>query len=1007
MGEHPEVTRLRNLATRYRSQCVELEQMFSTYIGGSIKRILAARSAQPHEYQTIEDRMKTLKLRGELLEIFVRNDVDHKNGMTYEEFKNAMLLVGFMSDEETIQRTFQKLDRNLDDMISEREFLSGVIGKGNMEEFSFKSQIDLLNSEIKAVELKSAEDGDEIEKLLLENEALRDGGLGPEGEAELERLKNLVADMTQSHGELQGQLKNEMDREIHRLREFGTAMRNQLNLLQRQAVVGARTTTRKIMGMSGATEDELDVFDRETERSQMIAQVRQIFINLDDQHMGDMDFEKFTQAYQWLSHNGTTPPMHELQKQFARLDTNNSGLISEEQFLKAIISDMDVNHYTCKAQFDETMEKLSDFDDHISDLVGGDVSQKLRDRLNALKAEMDGQVGKLFGRMAGLTGMDPAQFLSPEVLDKHLTDAFNKYDYTGDGRLSFKEFADAWRELGLKGSQEELRDAFNTVDQDKSGLVDVHEFKTAVKDNRLTELNLSVLLDAMGVQIDSIQDRFQAFNATQSRRRQQRKSMEATLAERLGDCVASLCKITGKPRDMKKAEVNREMRETFDKFDRNGSGELNLLEYKKAWKFLGKPGTEQDMENAFRSVDIDDSGYIEWDEFVFSLQGEEAMKYGLLADMELMLTLLGEISGDLMTLRGERTDAQKELFTLKDRIAVLQREVQNKTEGMVTRMRQMTGDTKSIRLDDLDATLKEKFNAADSNKSGSLNLWQFSQAWMSLGLGGNEEELKRMFSSVKNIGGMSQGMDVRQFIRVVKSERLPELSLRSRLATLEYLFSKIEGGSYTTASRRRLARMKTDEEMFDLLGKMIDAVLPITDDQLSKGYIEKRDRYVKLREAFSKFDVPTSGELATEQFKEAIRYCGTNKPDAELMKQFNEVDIDGTGGLDFYEFVMADMGNKAKKVGVLGYVKILNKLLGTAIERFRKGGGAPAEPTSPNNQRNAIRLNARKMVQRMTGFGGVDQKKLESLGIRVDRRAHSITAGMLEHILHDGSALAT
>jgi hypothetical protein len=37
----------------------------------------------------------------------------------------------------------------------------------------------------------------------------------------------------------------------------------------------------------------------------------------------------------------------------------------------------------------------------------------------------------------------------------------------------------------------------------------------------------------------------------------------------------------------------------------------------------------------------------------------------------------------------------------------------------------------------------------------------------------------------------------------------------------------------------------------------------------------------------------------------------------------------------------------------------------------------------------------------MTGFGGVDQKKLESLGIRVDRRAHSITAGMLEHILHD------
>ena len=75
--------------------------------------------------------------------------------------------------------------------------------------------------------------------------------LGPEGVSELERLKNLIADMTSTHGELQGQLKQEMDREIHRLREFGTAMRNQLNLLQRQSVVGARTASRKILGMSG------------------------------------------------------------------------------------------------------------------------------------------------------------------------------------------------------------------------------------------------------------------------------------------------------------------------------------------------------------------------------------------------------------------------------------------------------------------------------------------------------------------------------------------------------------------------------------------------------------------------------------------------------------------------------------------------------------------------------------------------------------------------------------
>ena len=85
---------------------------------------------------------------------------------------------------------------------------------------------------------------------------------------------------------------------------------------------------------------------------------------------------------------------------------------------------------------------------------------------------------------------------------------------------------------------------------------------------------------------------------------------------------------------MQKAEAQREMRQTFDKFDCNSSGELNLLEYKKVWNFnfiflLS-------MEASFKGVDIDNSGYIEWDEFVFSLQ---AQKYGLLADMEVTLQL--------------------------------------------------------------------------------------------------------------------------------------------------------------------------------------------------------------------------------------------------------------------------------------------------------------------------------------------------------------------------------
>jgi len=995
----PEVSRLRSLASKYRSRCVELEQLFTNYVGGAIKKLLAARAAKPSEYQKFDEKLKVARTRADLLATFVQFDTECKNAMTYDEFKSAMLLKGFLADEQAIQNTFRGMDKDHNEQISEREFLGGVIGKLHSEEFSFKSQIDELNSEVRKMELKSAEDSDYIEKIILENELLRseyedrEANNAEEKDAEIERLKLLLQQVNDSQEAVMGGMKEEMDREISRLREFGTAMRNQLNLLQRETIVGARTATKKILGMSGATEEELDSFDRETEASQLIAQVRQVFINLDDHHLGDMDFDKFTQAYQWLSVNAS---MDHLQKTFARLDKGGRGLITEADFLNAVIQDMDVGQFTPKAQFDNLMENITQFDDRVSELLCQDVSQRLRDRMSQLKEDTNRRVKNLFSSM----GIKVEDVLSPEVLNKHLDDAFDKFDTSRDQRLGFKEFGEAWRFLGLKGTQEELREAFDVVDTDKSGLIDRKEFKAAVRDNRLEELDLGLLLDRFGVELGSVQDRYAAFASTQARRRKQRKTMEATLAERCSDVVGLLCKLTGKPRDASKAEAQREMRETFDRFDRNGSGELNLDEYKKAWRFLGREGSDADITKAFQNVDIDNSGYIEWDEFVFSLQGEEAQKYGIIADIEIMLTLLSEVSSDILELRGERSDTQKQLFAMKDRLSTLQHEVTKRTDTLVQRMKRVSGHAGTIGVDDLDAQLRDAFAAADSNGTGYINVWQFTQAWMSLGLGGNEEDLKEYFKSVERLGGYNKGMDERQFIRVVKAERLAELSLRSRLSTLDYLFGKIEGGyssGSSTDARRRLNRQKQDADIAKMAYEMIQMVLPATDDVLSNSYNAKKERYEALTSAFNRFDSPRTGILNFQQFRDARRFVGYTGTEADLKKQFASVDVDGSGGIDHYEFVQSDMGKKSNRVGAYGYNKILNKLLQTAVQRYKNG---PHEVPRGNNAK-AIRLNARKMVQRMTGFGGVDQRQLENLGIHVDRRAHSITAEMLAHVLHD------
>merc|ERR1719216_466565 len=92
-----------------------------------------------------------------------------------------------------------------------------------------------------------------------------------------------------------------------------------------------------------------------------------------------------------------------------------------------------------------------------------------------------------------------------------------------------------------------------------------------------------------------------------------------------------------------------------------------------------------------------------------------------------MLVLLGEISQDLAELRGERSDTQKELYALKERMAVLSGEVKNRTDVLVQKMKVASGESGDIRLDDLDEALRQAFNRADSNKTEHFNLWQFSR----------------------------------------------------------------------------------------------------------------------------------------------------------------------------------------------------------------------------------------------------------------------------------------
>merc|ERR1719461_1771896 len=139
---------------------------------------------------------------------------------------------------------------------------------------------------------------------------------------------------------------------------------------------------------------------------------------------------------------------------------------------------------------------------------------------------------------------------------------------------------------------------------------------------------------------------------------QRTRNLVLKLTELVGDTV------TLAYRDEKRSEFYRKLKDTFNAFDKDGNLELGYPEYVQAWRYLGQPGTEADIKKAFDSVDLDHSGLVEWDEFVFSIMGEEALQYGHLADMERLSILLEattqmwlKISNELQNQSAMLTDA--------------------------------------------------------------------------------------------------------------------------------------------------------------------------------------------------------------------------------------------------------------------------------------------------------------------------------------------------------------
>lgn len=136
----------------------------------------------------------------------------------------------------------------------------------------------------------------------------------------------------------------------------------------------------------------------------------------------------------------------------------------------------------------------------------------------------------------------------------HMEKVFRKFDANGDGRISATELESLLRSLGSDTSKDEVSRMMSEMDKDGDGFIDLNEFADF-----------------------------------------HRGSEEIVNASGNG--------------------VNRELRETFEMYDKDKNGLISARELHTVLKSLGEKVSLKDCSRMISSVDVDGDGHVNFEEF--------------------------------------------------------------------------------------------------------------------------------------------------------------------------------------------------------------------------------------------------------------------------------------------------------------------------------------------------------------------------------------------------------
>jgi Ca2+-binding EF-hand superfamily protein len=188
---------------------------------------------------------------------------------------------------------------------------------------------------------------------------------------------------------------------------------------------------------------------------------------------------------------------------------------------------------------------------------------------------------------------------APSLLSR-LKAFFNQRDTEGTGELPFEEFCGVLNDLNIGLQEKDIREIQIKANLDENGTVRFHEFMRS---------GVPMLKDFMLIHNDSSWVVLHTADGTEYFFNN--SSGESVWASQASDALK--VDVFGPPKPL--SIIVYHLKSLFQKYDSDGSGELEWDEFRQALKDLGLGLTEKDIAEWQQFADKDNSGTVKWSEF--------------------------------------------------------------------------------------------------------------------------------------------------------------------------------------------------------------------------------------------------------------------------------------------------------------------------------------------------------------------------------------------------------